>query len=547
MSSPRTAHVAAPPQEYLHRIRSLLAEWSVSASSRVWWFAVAVAVIVGALLRLPPVLGADFPVNDGGLFYRMTEELRDAHYVLPATTSYNLAGIPFGYPPLGFYLAGFIADVTGVPLLDVVRVLPAVVSTLTLPVFFLLARALLESAAQGAIATFVFALLPRTFSWFIMGGGLTRAPGLLFALLLVHQTYLMYTRPERRYVATTALVGALAVLSHLENAWFAAYSAALLFLLHGRDRRGIVRTVVVTAGVLALTAPWWGTVLSYHGLDAFAAAAQGGRLLMEPTWLKTFNFTDEPQLTLFGVLGLIGVFVALARRQWVFPLWLGAIYLLNPRNPKTVAAVPLAMLVALALYHVIVPGILRLAPREAAGSSPKASWRRYTTAVAAAMLAFLTAYSFLSVRRMRDLDEGYGVLTAADRASLDWIRTNTPPDARIIVLSFEPAWFGYDRVTEWLPALTRRASVSTVQAYEWLPNHEFDRRIRRYDALRACQTRDVSCVERWAALDGTRFSHVLLRKEGCCALLESSLRASPAYRLLADRPDAAVFAHVDTP
>jgi hypothetical protein len=37
---------------------------------------------------------------------------------------------------------------------------------------------------------------------------------------------------------------------------------------------------------------------------------------------------------------------------------------------------------------------------------------------------------------------------------------------------------------------------------------------------------------------------VLLRKERCCSTLESSLRSSSAYRVVADRPDAVVFAHV---
>jgi hypothetical protein len=547
MPSSRTARVAAPLPPYVRHPLSAEHAWSVAARSHLWLLVVVAAVVIAALLRLAPVLNADFPLNDGGLFYRMVEELRDAHYRLPATTSYNGAGIPFGYPPLGFYLAAFVSSVTGQPLVDVVRVLPAVVSTLTVPVFFLLARALLGSAAEGAVATFAFALLPRTFTWFILGGGLTRAPGFLLALLLLHQAYLMYTRQGRRYVVTTAIVGALAVLTHLENAWFAAYSAALLFLLYGRDRRGLVRSIIAAAGVLALSAPWWATVIRYHGVHAFAAAAQGGGLATDPSWLKTFNFTDEPQLTLFGALGLVGVFAALARRQWLLPLWLVAIYLFNPRNPKTVAAVPLAMLVALALHHVIVPGILRLSWREDA--APSSTVRRTGSAplIVAVMLALFTAYSFLSVWRVRDFDEGYGVLTPADRETFRWLSTNTAPDAKILVLSFAPSWFGYDRVTEWLPALTRRTSVSTVQGYEWLPNHEFDRRIRRYDALRACASRDIGCVERWANADRTQFTHVLLRKEGCCALLESSLRASPAYRLIADRPDAAVFAHTGSP
>jgi hypothetical protein len=536
--------IASPAYEHYARA---LAERRADATLRpLWLAAVAVAVLLGAALRLGPVLAADFPLNDGGLFYRMTAELRAAGYVLPAFTSYNSAGIPYAYPPLGFYLAGFTADVTGRSLLDVVRVLPAVVSTLTIPVFFLLARNLLGSSGAGAMATVTFALLPRSFSWFIMGGGLTRAPGFLFALLVLHQVHLMYTRPERRHVAIAAVAGAAAVASHLENAWFAAYSAALLLVVYGRDRRSTMRTLVVGLGVVALSAPWWATVVLRHGLQPFRSAAQGGEIATNPLWLKTFNFTDEPQLTLFGVLGLIGLFVALADRRWLFPLWLGAIYLLNPRNPQTVAAVPLAMLAALALHRVVVPGILRVARSD--GSMSTRPWRqRRGRVVAAALLAFLMAYAFLGVRRMRDFDEGFRSLGAQERSTLEWIARNTSDDARILVLTFEPEFFGYDRLSEWMPALIDRRSVATVQGYEWLPGREFDRRLRRYADLGSCSTRDVACVEGWARAGGTPFTHVLLRKEGCCTLLDSSLRASPSYRLLTDRPDAALFAHAETP
>ena len=541
-----TSPLPLPSPAYEHWARAVAERRRDAVLRPLWLAAVAVAVLLGGALRLAPALAADFPLNDGGLFYLMTVELREAGYSLPAFTSYNSAGIPYAHPPLGFYLTGLVAEVTGGSLLDVVRVLPAVVSTLTIPVFFLLARTLLGSSGAGAIATVTFALLPRTFSWYIMGGGLTRAPGFLFALLVLHQAYLMYTRPERRYVAFTALAGAAAVTTHLENGWFAAYSAALLFIVHGRNRQGVLRTLAAGAGVLALSAPWWATVVLRHGVQPFRAAAQGAEFDTHPLWLKTFNFTDEPQLTLFGVLGLIGLFVALAERRSLFPLWLVAIYLLNPRNPVTVAAVPLAMLVALAMHRVIVPGVLRVA-RSDGSLSTRLQRHTHGRVVAGALLAFLTAYAFLDVRRMRDFGEGFRALSADERATLDVVARNTPPDARILVLTFEPEFFAYDRLSEWMPALVRRSSVTTVQGYEWLPGRAFDRRLRRYADLRSCARRDIACVEGWARASGTQFSHILLRKEGCCALLDNSLRSSAAYRLLADRPDAALFMHVETP
>lgn len=74
-----------------------------------------IALAFGSYLRLAPALAADFPLDDGGLFYLMTHELQGAHYTLPAFTSNNAAHIPFGYPPLAFYMAGAVAQITGSP------------------------------------------------------------------------------------------------------------------------------------------------------------------------------------------------------------------------------------------------------------------------------------------------------------------------------------------------------------------------------------------------------------------------------------------------
>ncbi len=262
---------------------------------------IVVALVLGVVLafasylRLAPALAADFPLNDGGLFYLMAQELRSAHSALPAFTSYNSAHIPFGYPPVAFYIGDALAQITGRPLLDVIRVLPAVISLLTVPVFALLAWALLEDQLERVAAVFAFALLPRTFTWFIMGGGLTRAPGFLFALLTVHQAYLFYTRREWRFAVTASIAGSLAVASHLENGWFAVYSTALMFAFFGRHRRGVIGSIGIVAGVAVLTAPWWATVVHYHGWSPFLAAARGGAYSGNFLWapIKTFNFTDE--------------------------------------------------------------------------------------------------------------------------------------------------------------------------------------------------------------------------------------------------------------
>src|SRR5439155_11333388 len=101
-------------------------------------------VNLGLFVRLVLVAaGKGFPLNDGGMFYAMVQDLQRAGYHLPAFTSYNGGNIPYAYPPLGFYLAGALNDVAHISLIDILRFLPAIASTLTIPAFYLLARPVL--------------------------------------------------------------------------------------------------------------------------------------------------------------------------------------------------------------------------------------------------------------------------------------------------------------------------------------------------------------------------------------------------------------------
>ncbi|HVB96437.1 MAG TPA: hypothetical protein VNG11_01765, partial [Chloroflexota bacterium] len=161
----------------------------------------AYALLVGLLVRLTFVAGQTFPLNDGGLFYAMIQDLQHNHFLLPAFTSYNGTGIPFTYPPLGFYVTGFLASLTHWQLLGLLRTIPLVVSVLSIVAFFWLARAMLPIGRGPIYATFAFALLPMAFDWDIMGGGITRSFGLLFSILALREIYVVFHRPNRRHLA----------------------------------------------------------------------------------------------------------------------------------------------------------------------------------------------------------------------------------------------------------------------------------------------------------------------------------------------------------
>ena len=499
------------------------------------------AIGLGILVRASHVLSQGFPLNDGGMFYVMARELQRAGYRLPAFTGYNAAEIPFAYPPLGLYVAGAIDDLTPLSLLTVFRLLPLVVTCATLVAFFLLARAMLVSRLAVVVAVVAFALAPRAFIWPLMGGGVTRAFGLLFALLALHQVYLLYTHRQWRFAATTTLLAALTVLSHLETGWFLAYSIAVFVLAFGRHRQGLVSSLAVAAGTIALTAPWWAAVLAEHGAAPFIAANQSNDSIIADAGkrrylffsLLRFVFTGEALFPLIGAIALLGVLVCLLGRRPLLPLWWALIILLSGRSYATFTMVPLTLLAGVGVAEALLPLWGR-------------NWSRRHARLAV-LLGFLLAYTtFSALTRDRSLG-GEAValvsLSPAERAAMRWVSTETPSDARFLVVTGGQWWV--DRTAEWFPALADRVSVATVQGTEWLPGRAYQDSEWLYEQAQQCAGREASCLSEWEADTKTPFTHVYIPKlpaGECCGPLRDSLAAQPGFATVYDGPGATVFA-----
>jgi hypothetical protein len=538
----------------------------------VRWSAVAVgaAVALGTTIRAFLVFSREFPLNDGALFYRMTEELGANGFHIPAFTTYNAAQIPFAYSPFGFYLAAFLSSALGVPLMEMFRLVPVVVSSACVGAFYLLARDLVRPRATVIAALFTFAVLPRSFLWLIMGGGLTRSLGFLFAILALWQVHRAYARQAWRHVAWATVFASLTVLSHLGTAPFVAFSAALLMWFTGRHRFGVYASLAVALGTAVLTAPWWVTVAATHGFAPFAAAgATGGTVFSTHSRgealgkLAFFGLgTAEPLFPIIGALAILGSFASLTRRGALLPVWWLATILLDTRAGATYASVPVALLAGIAITEVIVPIVVgvpawyHLLPSRTGGSAWGviiAAPRRRQWAVAV-VLAVLLGYGIASalVRRPNLNAEGRYLtsLTADDRTAMTWVARETPQASRFVIVVGGAAggWWA-DRVAEWFPVLARRVSVATVQGTEWLSTGTFETREQQYDALQGCAIWGAECVERWARENRHPYSYIYIPKTlafPCCGPLESALRNDTAYHLVFDGPGAAIFAWTDS-
>ncbi len=450
------------------------------------------ALASGAAVRWLPTLLAGFPVNDGGMFAVMVDDLRQSAYALPLYTSYNLNQIPYAYPPLGFYLGRIFADLTGFSALEVARWLPAFFSTLAVGAFYPLARRLLPSALHASLATLFFALMPRAFSWFVEGGGITRSPAQFFMLLTFASVLQMYQRGTKRDVLFSGVWGALTVLSHPEAAVHTAFSAVLFWLFWGRTRRSFLQSLGVAGLVLLLSSPWWGLVLARHGVQTILAAAGTGQKWLAVLHLVFFAFTEEPYMTLISVFGVLGVIWQVNRRHWLFPLWLALPFFVEGRSAFLPAAIPLALLAAIAVIDILLARLQPLSPFVASPGIQK-------------VFLYLFFYLLFSAS-LFSFQISAAVVYPGEQTALAWIRQNTPLNARFAVLTGSGN-ISYDPLPEWFPALTGRHSLFTVQGLEWVPSR-FGETLQKSKTAQECLRVDADCLLKNLAGQGADYLYL---------------------------------------
>jgi hypothetical protein len=411
--------------------------------------------------------------------------------------------------------------------------------------FFPMASTILKSQLKGTLATVFFALLPRSISWYIMGGGITRVFGHLFLMLILFSAYKLFTAPSKKYLALTILFGSGVILSHPEASLHTVFLCIVLWLFYGRSKEGIKNAFLTALGVIVLTAPFFITVISRHGLQPYLNAAQTG---FQSAWawvaILTGSFADEKFVTLISTLALLGFVVTLARREFLLVVWLFLPAIIDPRSAASISIIPWAMLASIGFVDIVIPGLVALTHKVQEVQDIEINWGTYFMNSAAIKIA-LTALIFYAFFGTVLSDQVYPKvsLTASDRSAMDWVAKNIPAQSRFVILTGESEAFA-DSVAEWFPVLTKNVSISTIQGYEWMPGKLFQTKMNEYYALQTCLNKTYNCVEEWGTETKQNFDYVLISQNSLSTnqnSLVSSMLVSATYQPLYQDGDVAIF------
>ncbi|MER3437718.1 MAG: hypothetical protein C4346_09115, partial [Chloroflexota bacterium] len=299
-----------------------------------------------------------------------------------------------------------------------------------------------------------------------------------------------------------------------------------------------------------LTAPWWLTIISRHGMNVFLEAGQSGTQALVQSLIVVFSltWTLEPFFPLATACALLGSWSLLRHNRGWLPIWLIALLVLDPRQSVTDVVIPLSLLASHGFTHIVVPAARAMLARQQWGQRWLVRWG--VPVIAALAFAHLLVNAVL-VGLIRQ-----GSLYPDERAAMVWVSHHTADDSRFVVVSGALSW-ATDLNAEWFPFLAERRSVATVQGTEWQARDAFHRQREANDALQQCAVATSTCLDQWRKKWGLDYDYVYITKrpplgEDFRALqwtgeyhwaLEFALRSDPQYRLVYDGPGAAIFQH----
>lgn len=460
----------------------------------------------GVLVYLTYVRTHAYPAYGGGLFLEIAQQIRLHGYGLPKTIPhYTEGGVPAAYPPLMFYVAAVIRELTAVPRITYSLYVPGLLVLAYLVPYYFLAKDLLGTPRRAGFATALFAVTPAALQWHISAGGIARAAALLFAITGAYTGLRLFRSGDRKWLVPSTILFGLVVLTHPVYTLFFGLTYLLLFARYSRTPHGLLHGAVVAGGGIVLAAPWWLQVVSLHGLDVFTAAAGthsgvGGHA---SPGAAGFIASLDPNLE-WGFYGLayLGGGYALLRRRWFLPAWLAAsAYVIGKPRFQFVAG---SMLSAMFIAEAVLPAVRR---RFTESPSLGRSWTARLAPVAVAALVVVSAAGIGVAYAAGELNTHSGSRTQpaflddADREAMAWTQANTDPDATFVVLG---------DAAEWFPLFADRTMLVGPWGVEWTTPKAYRSQLQLFKSISDCDT--ASCLTWELAVSGKDPDYVVVPK-----------------------------------
>lgn len=496
-------------------------------------------LVTGTIIVFSYLVTHPFPAFGAGLYLLMADRIVETGYALPnQIPHYTSGGLPFAYPPFGFYLAAFLRD-SGIQPLTIARLVSGIITIVYLVPAYFLAYELLHSKPKAALTTVILTVTPPVLQWHISAGGFVRASALTFTIIGLYGGLRLFRDQNQRWLPITTGAFTLTILAHPQYTIFFVASFALQWLWFDRSVQGLWWATFVGLGGSLLTSIWWGQIIQVHGVDVFlaAAGAQGGigsnltglaRIFKAAIWQEYIVFFWGP----FTVLG--GLYL-IVKRQIFLPAWLllSATILGKARFPFFVGAFISAVFIV-DVVRIIIQRHTKTRRRLRVGISC------IIIMFAAIGLVGGTLYATSSINTHGNSQSLPQFIDENDINAMQWIQRNTASDAQFVVLS---------DAAEWFPQQAHRTILVGPWGTEWRGQSAYRSQIRRFKRLSTCE--NSTCITSKMHRANLDPEYLYVPKQSFTVrgvqYFQSpqtivSMRESSHYRQIYENPGVAVFA-----
>ena len=436
----------------------------------------------------------DMPFGYAGMYVSMATELAGENFILPQTASfYGPGGIPFAYPPLGFYLMAFFIKL-GISAIFYARFAPPILSALALLAFFGLSRKLLSSTPAAMLATLLTASSSYLFESHVWSAGIVR--GLAFGLFLLAFWAFLSIRPGPNAYKQAILVGVLsglAALTHLAYIFFLVLWVGLWILLHLKEK--IWRDVpAMLAGGLIIILPWLLILANRYGLDVFLHALNAHSTLsivdtfgnpLQIIQLVQIGISKLFQTPLLAILAIAGLGYQLYQKRYELPILFGVTTFFNIESRR----------------FIIILGILLAAQLlvSIAQSARQKKWR------IGLWIIILSLTGLIYNDGLGQIQKSTPSITPFLIEVSEYLSSETPEKSTYLFIA------DYNEA-EWFPYLAQRTPIIAPWGGEWLGNLE-EQSILFYKTFECAYAADLPCLNDVILRSGNTPTYFIIMKK----------------------------------
>jgi hypothetical protein len=510
-------------------------EWEPNPSTRK--YITASILLLGSVIRLIHLafMRLDLPHDGAGLFMEFAHQIAAHRFRLPCCIPfYTDGGIPFAYPPLPFYVEAVFTEVLALPEFPVANLLPPFVAILALVMFQRLTQELDMTFWTRTTALLAYATMRSAFSDQIEASGLAEAFG---SLSLICLAIGMVRAQERASLKRYILVGVLWAFCIVASPGSASASVPT-FLIFAVTRFAQLRWrpglrdlgLLLAAGLTAFltSSPYWLTVITNHSPQIFLSSLGAQRRVAFNLWETAVQSQFTGHAFLWNAMLFLGMTWALVTGRWPLVAW-AIVLRVIPREGWWMASIPRGLLIGFGATEVFASRLVGAARKH------KRSVETFVLILGLVLLIVHPVYKVVADKI--GTTDSYPEAVAA----MEWVRANTPQDARFIVMV-------NNNVLEWSPRVMQRTVLNENFGTEFTPEKhhnitEFKQRLsdcRDFDCIQSTLVSSdvVSSSQARSYLE--RGIYLLISKPHLAKLVDSSQDGQTAFGMVWNNSGLAV-------